>query len=95
VENASFPLAWCKRAEIEAFPFATDGSGTFLAADCRQADQVWWVTSEDPPVNAWPDGTMSGLLTATIDAYRGTSSEYRLEHADDRMGWIASWQPEF
>ena len=47
------------------------------------------------PSPAWPDGTLTGLISATVAAFEGSSTDYRLEYVDDRMKWIASWQPEF
>jgi SMI1/KNR4 family protein SUKH-1 len=89
------PVVWCRRGDVEAFPFAGDGTGAFLAADTEETGKVWWVTPEDPPSPAWPDGTLTGLITATVTAFDGASADYRLEYVDDRMKWIASWQPEF
>ncbi|MFI5693710.1 hypothetical protein ACIA58_17840 [Kribbella sp. NPDC051586] len=89
------PVVWCRRTGIEAFPFAGDGTGAFLTADTEAVGKVWWVTPEEPASPAWPDGTLTGLISATVAAFEGSSTDYRLEYVDDRMKWIASWQPEF
>jgi len=94
-EQGSWPVGWGRRADVEAFPFATNGSGDFLMADTVDVGRVWNASPEDGPRPAAPDGTLTGLLTSTLAAYAGTSADYRLEYVNDRMNWISSWEPEF
>lgn len=94
VSEAEFALAWMKRGGLNAFPFALHGSGQFMVCEPGEVERVWQIESE-PPSPGWPDGTVDGLLAATCDAYRGQSDEYRVEFSKGRMGWTASWEPEW
>lgn len=94
VAQAEFALLWMKQYGVNAFPFALHGTGQFMACEADGDERVWKI-DEEPPTPAWPDGTVDGLLRATCDAYRGQSDEYRVEFSEDRMGWTASWQPNW
>jgi hypothetical protein len=88
LKEAEWPLAWCREQGKLGFPIAVEATGQFLVAAEGEKDALWRVSS-DHLVPAWPDGTLLGLVTATVAALRGQSREYAAEFAPDRMSWIA------
>jgi hypothetical protein len=90
--DGRLPVSYGRTAGLDVFPFAVDAAGAFLAATTD--DRVWCIADE-PPTPAWPDGTASGLISATIAAYENSSTDFRLDHQSPRMRWISSWEPEF
>lgn len=93
VNEAKFPMEWCREIGVEGIPFAKRETGDFLVMQDGPGGFVW-LSSYDGVSPFGPDGTLVGLINDTCRALRGEHAEFVAVFDQTGMDWISPSEAE-